>query len=140
MLYCSVIWRPHLLVDIKCLELVQRRATKLVIKDTTIDYEDRLTHLHLPPLMMEYEIADIILFIKSPKFPSEYFNIYNFVKFSGNPTRSSTYLKLRHPICKNQAERNFNAYHAYGILFFSSFFSCCCCFVLCMAAGLYAFS
>ena len=106
LLYCSVIWRPHLLVDIKCLELVQRRATKFVIKDTTMNYKDRLTHLHLLPLMMNYEIADIIFFIKSLKFPSEYFNIHNFVKFSGNPTRS-TYLKLRHPICKNQAERNF---------------------------------
>ena len=94
-------------MDIKCLELVQRRATKFVMKGTAMDYKNRLMYLHLLPLMMELEIADIIFLIKSLKFPSEHFNILNYVKFCDNPTRSSSHFKLRHSFCKNQSERNF---------------------------------
>ena len=46
MLYCSVIWRPLLLVDIKCLELVQRRATNFIIKGSDLDYRQRLETLY----------------------------------------------------------------------------------------------
>ena len=107
LLYCSVVWRPYLLVDIKCLELVQRRATKFIIKGTTMDYRNRLINLHLLPLMMEFEIADIIFFVKSLKYPSDHFNICNFVQFSTISTRSSTFFKLRHSICSNKTKSNF---------------------------------
>ena len=107
LLYCSVVWHPHLLVDIKCLELVQRRATKFITNGADMDYRDRLAKLHLLPLMMEFEIADIIFLIKSLKYPSDHFNICNYVQFSVNHTRSATYLKLRHSICSTKAEHNF---------------------------------
>ena len=60
LLYCSPLWHPHLLADIKRFESVQRRATKFIINDSSMDYKDRLIHLHLLPLMMEFEIADIL--------------------------------------------------------------------------------
>ena len=33
--YCSPVWRPYLLVDIRTLENIQRRATKFVLNDFT---------------------------------------------------------------------------------------------------------
>ena len=106
LLYCSVVWRPLLLVDIKCLELVQRRATKFIIKGSDLDYRQSLETLHLLPLMMEFEMADILFFVKSLKHPSEYFNIQDFVQFCDQSTCSSTYFKLKHPISRNSAESN----------------------------------
>ena len=106
LLYCSVVWRPHLLVDIKTLELVQRRATKFIVNSAGLDYRQRLIELHLLPLMMEFEMADILFFVKSLKYPSDNFNIEDFVQFCSLPTRSSTYFKLIHPFCRNTDERN----------------------------------
>ena len=100
LLYCSVVWHPHLLVDIKCLELVQRRATKFITNGADMDYRDRLARLHLLPLKMEFEIADIIFLVKSLKYPSDHFSICNI--FSINHTRW-----LRHSICSTKAEHNF---------------------------------
>ena len=105
LLYGSVVWRPHLLVDIKSLELVQRRATKFIM-NPILDYRQRLIELHLLPLMMEFEIADILFFVKSLKFPSNHFNIHNFVEFCHLTTRSSTYYKLRHSFCKTNSQSN----------------------------------
>ena len=38
LLYCSSLWRPHLLSDIRSLETMQRRATKFIICDSSLDY------------------------------------------------------------------------------------------------------
>ena len=61
-LYCSSLWHPHLLSDIKCLETVQRRASKFIIHDHSLDYKECLINLNLLPLMMEYEIRDIFFY------------------------------------------------------------------------------
>ena len=45
--------------------------------------------------MYIYDLADIMFFIKSVKFPSEKFNILSFVEFISGPTRLAGY-KLRH--------------------------------------------
>ena len=50
---------------------------------------------------MEYEINDIIFFVKCIKQPTKYFNIKEFVSFSTSNTRSSTSLKLRHSVSRN---------------------------------------
>ena len=63
LLYYSQIWHPYLLVDVKAIELVQRRATKFIVNDTSMDYRNRLIHLKLLPLMMELVIADIMFLI-----------------------------------------------------------------------------
>ena len=68
LLYCSPIWHPYLLTDVKSLELVQRRATKFIMNNSILDYRNRLIHLNLLPLMMELELADII-FLSSQSKP-----------------------------------------------------------------------
>ena len=92
LLYCSPVWRPQYLVDIRSLETVQRRASKFIISNYAMDYRDRLISLEMLPLMMEYEIADIIFLIKSLKNPSSHFNILDFITFNISNTRSSSYL------------------------------------------------
>ena len=80
-LFCSPIWHPYLLSDIHYLELVQRRATKFITNYNDLDYRNQLIKLKLLPLMMEYEIIDIMFLVKSIKFPSDHFNICDFVEF-----------------------------------------------------------
>ena len=58
--YCSPVWRPFLLQDITALEKVQRRATKYIVNDSSLNYKDRLMKLNMLPLMYLLEIADII--------------------------------------------------------------------------------
>ena len=110
LLYCSPIWRPHLLADIKALENVQRRATKYILNDHLMDYRHRLVSLSLLPLMMIFEIKDIIFFIKCLKQPSKWFNILDFVTFCSGHTRSSTYFKLRHSFSRKNYIRHFYFY------------------------------
>ena len=109
LLYCSQIWHPYLLVDVKAIELVQRRATKFIVNNTSIDYSYRnqLIHFKLLPLMMELEIADRMFLIKSMRSPTDHFNIYNFVEFSSCPTRSCSNFKLKHSISRTKMEGNF---------------------------------
>jgi hypothetical protein len=107
LLYCSLVWHPYLLRDIRCLEQVQRRATKFVTNNPVMDYRNRLIHLKLLPLMMEYEIADIMFLVKSIKFPSDHFRFCDYVQFCSHPTRGSSNLKLKHYLCRTEIERNF---------------------------------
>ena len=82
LLYCSSLWRPHLLSDIRGLETVQRRATKFIIGSNSLDYKERLLNLNILPLMMDFEIRDIIFFIKCVKTKYAHLNIHDFVTFS----------------------------------------------------------
>ena len=107
LLYCSPVWRPYLLKDIKALEGVQRRATKFVLNDYSSNYRERLINLNILPLMMQLEINDILFFIKCIKEPSRSFNISDYVMFCASNTHSSTYLKLRHSLSKSNRARHF---------------------------------
>ena len=107
LLYCSSVWHPYLLVDIKYLECVQRRATKFIASNPLLDYRNRLIHLNLLPLMMEFELVDIMFLVKSVKFPSGHFNIHKFVQFCSHPTRAGHSFKLKHLLCRSNYERNF---------------------------------
>ena len=90
LIYCSQLWHPFLIKDIMILERVQRRATKFILNDYTSPYKSRLTQLNLFPLMYQYELNDLLFFIKSYKASSAYFDIRQFVQFKSSSTRSSS--------------------------------------------------
>ena len=98
LVYCSQIWRPHLIRDILLLERVQRRATKYILNDYNLSYESHLKQLHLLPLMYTYELNDLLFFIKSLKFPTSYFDISKYIRFSNYSTRATSAHKLNYSI------------------------------------------
>jgi len=102
LLYCSILWRPHLLKDIELIVKVQRRATKFILSDYSSDYRPRLIQLSMLPLMYIYEIADILFFIRNP---TDKFNILNYVNFTTVSTRSSG-TKLYHKTAHTNAVMN----------------------------------
>ena len=61
LIYCSQLWKPHLLKDILALENVQRRSTKFILNDFTSRYKSHLTTLRLLPFMMLHELNDIFV-------------------------------------------------------------------------------
>ena len=95
-MYCSQLWRPHLIHDITTLERIQRRATKFILNNYSMDYKNRLQYLRLLPLMYVYELNDLIFFVKSYKAPSSHFDIRKYISFASHSTRSSSYFKLVH--------------------------------------------
>ena len=77
MSYCSQLWRPLLIKDIKKLESVQRRATKYIIgrEHSGLNYKERLIRLNLLPLMCYYELSDIMFLVNSLKNQTDRFNV-----------------------------------------------------------------
>ena len=75
--------------DIELLEKVQRRATKYILSDFHSDYKTRLTQIGILPFMYIYEIADILFFIKSIKYPSDKFDNLNYISFTTDTTRTA---------------------------------------------------
>jgi len=61
--YHSPIWHPQYLKDIQAIE---RQMTKFILHDYASSYKSRLLTLHLLPLMMQFEINDILFFIYNP--------------------------------------------------------------------------
>ena len=107
LLYCSPLWRPYLIKDITNLERIQRRATKFIINNYTIDYKSRLTQTQVLPLMQFFELNDILFLVKSLKFPTAAFNIFNYVTFNTSCTRSGSNHKLLHKFSPSSFHRHF---------------------------------
>lgn len=109
MSYCSQLWRPSLIKDIKKLESVQRRATKFIIghEYSGLNYKERLTHLNLMPLMCYYELADIMFLVNSLKNQTERFNVLQFVKLQDLNTQSSDRVTLKHVRCVSNFQEHF---------------------------------
>ena len=51
LMFCSTLWKPDLLKDIRQLEQLQHRATKYILNDYTSNYKSRLLELKNLPLM-----------------------------------------------------------------------------------------
>ena len=62
--YGNAIWGPNYLEDIKMLEKVQRRATKIVIAIKELPYEELLKELKLPSLVYRRRRSDMVLTYK----------------------------------------------------------------------------
>ena len=107
LMYCSQIWRPHLLKDIITLEKVQRRATKFILNDFTSDYKSRLMELKILPLMMQLELNDMMFLLRCLKEPTEAFRVSSYVNFCSTSTRSSSYLKIQHTMSRTNTTRHF---------------------------------
>ena len=105
--YSSPIWRPNLLRDISSLEKLQRRVTKYILNDFSSNYKNCLTCLKIIPLMMFFEMMDILFFVSCLKHPSSHFNILNYVTLTNTSTRSSCCSKLMHHLSKTNKERHF---------------------------------
>ena len=58
--YCTAIWNPHKRKDIRALEKVQRRATKLVPEVRDLNYESRLANIGITTLESRRERGDLI--------------------------------------------------------------------------------
>ena len=106
LLYCSQLWRPHLIKDILRLEKIQRRVTKFILNDYVSDYRSRLSQLNLLPLMSEFELNDMMFCIKCLKFPARHFDINQFITFSANSTRSGTHGRMTHSHSSSNISRH----------------------------------
>ena len=58
--YCHSVWKPHLITEMRRIEQVQRRATKLVPSLRNQPYEDRLKALNLPSMQYRLRRGDMI--------------------------------------------------------------------------------
>ena len=65
-----------------------------------------MTELQLLPLMMIFEINDILFFVKQLKTPSEHFNVLTLVSFCSGQTRSATHFKMKIPSTNTNSSRN----------------------------------
>ena len=86
MLNHSPVCRPDLIKDIPQLGTIRCRASKYILSYWSMGYKSRLTSLLLLPLMMQFELGDIICFVKSFKFPSSHFNLMDYFPFSSKVT------------------------------------------------------
>ena len=75
------LWRPHLAKDITNLERVQRRATKFILQNKSLDYKERLVSLLLLPINMWLELQDLLFLVKCLKDPPDNFDILQYVSF-----------------------------------------------------------
>lgn len=85
--YCGVVWRPYLQKDIKRVENIQRRTTKLIKECVGKSYEERLKEVKLTTLETRRHRADLIQTYRIIK-GIDNLNKENFFTFSKN--KSST--------------------------------------------------
>lgn len=102
--YGDSVWFPVLKKDIRLIENVQRRATRLLSDLSHLCYEDRLRALNLPTLLYRRKRGDLIQVFKilngyDDISPDEFF------KFSGTTTRGHS-KKLFKTRCTKTVRQN----------------------------------
>ena len=102
--YASVIWSPYKLNDIRAIEYVQRRATKLIRGMYGISYEERLKSLNLPSLQFRRRRADMIEVFKIVS-GIERIDFNNFFSYSTSNTRGHS-KKFYKPLSRLDIRKN----------------------------------
>ena len=64
LMFCSMLWKPYLLKDIRQLEQLQHRATNYISNDYSSNYKSRLLELKILPLMYVLDICDNVFYQK----------------------------------------------------------------------------
>ena len=104
--YANTIWGPHFLLDIRRLERVQRRATKMIPSLNDQSYQHRLTSLDLPSLTYRNTRGDLIFLYK---LINGYFNLdfSTFFTLSPNIHTRGNSLKLYKPFTHRLCRSNY---------------------------------
>ena len=101
--YASNIWNPYLLEDMRTIEKLQRRATKLIPSLKQCTYQERLSALNLPSLQYRRLRMDLIMTYKilqgTVHLRKDHFFIMN-----TNPTRTNG-LKIYKHHCNKTLRR-----------------------------------
>ena len=103
--YATCVWSPYLKKDIRKLESVQRRATKLVKDICNFSYEERLRSLGLPTLEYRRDRNDMIQVFKALHGFDDIEWINMFTLSSSNSTRGHS-LKLYKKQCRTTQRLN----------------------------------
>ena len=92
--YCSPVWRPRSLQDIRKIESLQRRATKY-ITSYHLNYKSRLKATNLLPMSLWPEAQDVMLLIKLMLDPPSGFRLEEYITYMSSSTRASSLNKIK---------------------------------------------
>ena len=106
--YCSSVWSPSKLSDIDNIENVQRYYTKRLHGLWAVPYGERLSICDLETLESRRLKFDLILCYKIVHNLIE-LKFNDFFEYDPNSRTRGHNLKLRIPLCKNKARKNFFA-------------------------------
>ena len=105
--YGNVIWHPFYLRQIRLIEDVQRRATRILPALRNLSYQDRLRELKLPSLQYRRLRGDLI---QTYKIVNELDNLDKDQFFTMNETKyelRNSSLKLQKHFCKSRIRSNY---------------------------------
>ena len=88
--FCSQVWKPQYVKDIQMLERIQRRATKYILNNYSMDYKSRLTSLHLLPISLWLDLHDLLFLVKCLQDPDDNIEINRFITFRRTCTRAGS--------------------------------------------------
>ena len=110
--FCSQVWKPKYVKDIQMLERMQRRATKYILNEYSMDYKSRLTSLHLLPISLWLDLHDLLFLVKCLQDPDDNIEINRFITFRRTCTRAgSTGRMLTIKLVHTSAARHFYFNH-----------------------------